>query len=106
MEKCGSLKLAEHLPTVQSSNSTTDNKDLQEDHEGAINVLLGAPQQQESLEETSDLKEGESREHPTENNEIEGSPSTENEDNEIEGSSNVQDENIISESSGQTDQMS
>ena len=95
MEKLKSLKLAQHLPTVQSSNSTKDNKDLQEDREEAINVLLGTPQQlkQESLEESSDLKERESREHPKENNEIEGS-------------SNVQDGNIISESSGQTNQMS
>ena len=81
------------MPTVQGANSTKDSIDLQEDREEAINVLLGTPQQQESLEESSALEEGESREHPTESNEIEGS-------------SNVQDGNIISESSGQTNQMS
>ena len=94
------------MPTVQGSNSTKDNIDLQEGREEAINVLLGTPQQlmQESLEESSDLKKGELREHLSESNEIEAT--TENEDNEINGSSNVQDGNIISESSGQTDQMS
>ena len=94
------------MPTVQGSNSTKDNIDLQEGREEAINVLLGTPQQlmQKSLEESSDLNKGELREHLSESNEIEAT--TENEDNEINGSSNVQDGNIISESSGQTDQMS